>query len=98
MSHVTEIFCDAVNVLRQRIHDLDVDAYRNAHASYAVRFDCCDENRVAYSLSGTSAFVVPLGGGSCLVRWTAADEAESETAWLVALSAIEEGCEIYPED
>ena len=90
-------FCEAANALRAAIHDLDVDAYRNAHASYAVRFDCCDPDRVAYSLSGTAASVVP-DGDQCVVRWTASSEAESETAWLVALSAVEEGCEIYPEE
>lgn len=91
----TRSFCGAVNALRASVHDIAVDAYRNADAVYSVRFDCCDFDRVSYSLSGTFALVVPDGSG-CIVRWTAADEAESETAYLVALSAVEEGCEIYP--
>ena len=90
-------FCEAVNMLRGAVHDVAVDAYRDADAVYSVRFDCCDFDRVSYSLSGTFALVVPDGSG-CIVRWTAADEAESETAYLVALSAVEEGCEIYPEE
>ena len=91
----TQRFCEAANALRAAVHDIAVDAYHDAGASYAVRFDCCDADRVSYSLSVTSALVVPDGSG-CVVRWTAADEAESETAYLVALSAVEEGCEIYP--
>lgn len=90
-------FCEAANALRAAVHDIAVDAYRDPDAVYSVRFDCCDPDRVAYSLSGTGASVVP-DGDQCIVRWTAADEAESETAYLVALSAVEEGCEIYPEE
>lgn len=88
-------FCDAANALRAAVHDIAVDAYHDADAVYSVRFDCCDADRVSCSLSVTGASVVPDGSG-CVVRWTAADEAESETAYLVALSAVEEGCEIYP--
>lgn len=90
-------FCKAANALRAAIHDIDVDAYRNADAVYSVRFDCCDADRVVRRLSGTGAFVIPDGSG-CIVHWTASDEAEHETAYFVALSAVEEGCEIYPEE
>jgi hypothetical protein len=90
-------FCEAANALRAAVHDIAVDALHDPDAVYAVRFDCCDVDRVAFSLSATSAFVLPCGD-QCVVRWTASDEVESETAYLVALSAVEEGCEIYPEE
>lgn len=92
-----ETFCEAANALRSAVHGIAVDAYHNADAVYAVRFDCCDPDRVAFSLSATGASVFPDGSG-CVVRWTAADEAESEVSYLVACSAVEEGCEIYEED
>lgn len=90
-----ECLCETANALRAAVHDVDVDAYENEAAVYAVRFDCCDVARISCRLAGTSALVVPDGSG-CVVCWTAACEAESETAYLVACSAVEEGCEIYP--
>ena len=91
----TRHFCEAANALRAAIHDIDVDACSDPDVPYMVRFDCADADRVARRLSGTGAFVIP-GGSGCIVHWTAADEAERETAYFVALSAVEEGCEIYP--
>lgn len=88
-------FCDAANALRAAVHGITVDAYHDPDAVYSVRFDCCDVDRVAFSLSATRASVLPRGD-QCVVRWTASDEAESEVSYLVALSAVEEGCEIYP--
>ena len=93
--HCIETFCDAANALRSRAHDVDVDAARNGRAVYAVRFDCADAERVAASLAGTGAYIVPDGSG-CVVRWTAGSQIMSETAWLVACAAVREGCEIYP--
>ena len=90
-----EYLCDSANRLRAAVHDVYVDACENEAAVYAVRFDCCDVARVSFRLAGTSALVVPVGSG-CIVCWTAAGEAESEAAYLVACSAVEEGCEIYP--
>lgn len=93
--HCIETFCDAANALRAAIHGIDVDARRDPDAPYMVRFDCCDADRVVRRLSNTGAFVIPDGSG-CIVHWTSADQAEHETAYFVALSAVEEGCEIYP--
>ena len=95
--HVTEVFCDAANALRRRVHDVDVFAARAGAATFAVRFDCCDEDRVSDWLAGTGACVIPDGSG-CIVRWTAGSQVVHETAWLVALAALREGCEIYPEE
>lgn len=92
----TRRFCEAANALRAAIHDIAMDAVHDPDAVYSVRFDCCDVDRVAYSLFGTAAAVEPVDGDQCVVRWTASDEIGSETAYLVALSAVEEGCEIYP--
>lgn len=88
-------FCEAANALRAAIHDVAVDAYGDPDEPYMVRFDCADVGRVVLRLSGTGAFVIPDGSG-CVVHWTAFDEAESEVSYLVACSAVEEGCEIYP--
>ena len=88
-------FCEAANALRAAIHDIAVDACIYPDAPYMVRFDCADADRVVRRLSGTGAFVLP-DGDQCIVHWTAADQAEHETAYFVALSAVEEGCEIYP--
>lgn len=91
-------FCEAANALRAAIHDIAMDACGDPDEPdepYMVRFDCADVGRVVLRLSGTGAFVMPDGSG-CVVHWTAADEAEHETAYFVALSAVEEGCEIYP--
>ena len=90
-------FCDAANALRAAVHDVNVHAARNGRAVFAVRFDCADAERVAMSLAGTGAYIVP-DGDQCVVRWTAGSEIMAETAWRVALAAVREGCEIYEED
>ena len=93
--HCIETFCDAANALRGRVHAVDVYAARTGAAQFAVRFDCCDADRVSDWLSGTGTFVEADGSG-CVVRWTAGSQIMHETAWLVALAALREGCEIYP--
>lgn len=90
-----EDFCDAANALRGRVHAVDVHAARNGLAVFAVKFDCCDVDRVSDWLSGTGTFIVP-DGDQCVVRWTAGSQIVHETSWLVALAALREGCEIYP--